>query len=314
MDMRLSKRGDYVMRSAISLARSYESGAPRKIREVVADTEVPRAFASQVLADLVRSGLALSRAGRDGGYWLTRPPSEISVLDVVEAAEGPLRPARCALGDGPCRWDAVCPLHESWSAATGRLAELLSSTSLAELAERDSALEAGHHVVPADAHRARPRSVRVADRVEVRLAPDAVWPALQQRADRLSPLVGAAWRDGAGAFVTTDPGRAPPPLLAECSLEPLAAGHAEPPQVLALAWRLSGPGGTSHFDGQLRVEAMAGGRAALVARGTWHQDADRDAPLTGAELDGLARAVLGGTLERLRHLLQTSSLRHATSR
>ena len=120
MNMTLSKRGDYVMRSAIALARAYESGAPRKIREVVADTEVPRTFASQILADLVRAGLAVSRAGRDGGYRLSRPPAEITVLQVVEAAEGSLRAERCALGDGPCRWEAVCPLHETWTKATAR--------------------------------------------------------------------------------------------------------------------------------------------------------------------------------------------------
>ena len=70
MDMTLSKRGDYVVRSAISLARAFEEGVPRKIREVVSEMEVPQTFASQILADLVRAGVASSRAGRNGGYWL----------------------------------------------------------------------------------------------------------------------------------------------------------------------------------------------------------------------------------------------------
>ena len=63
MDMTLSKRGDYVMRAAIFLARS-PSDKYLKVREVVAGTEVPAAFASQILSDLVRAGLATSRAGR----------------------------------------------------------------------------------------------------------------------------------------------------------------------------------------------------------------------------------------------------------
>ena len=139
--MTLSKRGDYVMRSAICLARAFERGEGRKIREVVAETDVPKTFASQILADLVRAGLAASKAGREGGYRLVRPPDAVSVLEVVEAAEGPLRAERCALGAGPCRWDAVCPLHETWTAATGALRELLATTTLAELAERDAAIE-----------------------------------------------------------------------------------------------------------------------------------------------------------------------------
>ncbi|HUZ19884.1 MAG TPA: Rrf2 family transcriptional regulator [Acidimicrobiales bacterium] len=151
--MTLSKRGDYVVRSAIALARALERGNAIKIREVVADTKVPTTFASQILADLVRAGLASSKAGRDGGYRLERPPEEITVLEVVEAAEGPLRAERCALAEGPCRWDAVCPLHETWSAATAALREVLAATTLADLAQRDRLIEGGAYAVPVDSHR-----------------------------------------------------------------------------------------------------------------------------------------------------------------
>jgi Rrf2 family iron-sulfur cluster assembly transcriptional regulator len=94
--------------------------------------------------------LAESRAGKDGGYRLSRRPDSISVLEVVEAGEGPLKPQRCALGDGPCRWEAVCPMHEIWSAATKAMCDELASTTLANLAARDLALERGEHLEPAD--------------------------------------------------------------------------------------------------------------------------------------------------------------------
>ncbi len=149
--MALSKRGDYVMRAAIALARSYDTGSPRKIRELVADTAVPRTFASQILGDLVRARLALSRAGRDGGYWLTRPPSQISALEVIEAAEGPLHAERCAFGEETRRWEDAGPLHARWSAAIGQLRDLLGKTSLAELAASDAAAGAGGAGPPGDA-------------------------------------------------------------------------------------------------------------------------------------------------------------------
>jgi len=65
----LSKRGDYVVRSALSLARAWPAGESRKIREVVAEMGVPRTFASQILADLVRAGLATSKSGKDGDFF-----------------------------------------------------------------------------------------------------------------------------------------------------------------------------------------------------------------------------------------------------
>jgi Rrf2 family protein len=153
MNMTLSKRGDYVVRSALCLARAYGSGGYRKIREVVAEVDVPQTFASQILADLVHAKLATSKAGKDGGYRLVRAPALISLLDVIEAGEGPLRAERCALGDGPCRWEAVCPLHETWGAATAALRDTLAGTSLATLAARDEAIEAGTYPVPTNSHR-----------------------------------------------------------------------------------------------------------------------------------------------------------------
>ncbi|MHB8451655.1 MAG: RrF2 family transcriptional regulator, partial [Mycobacteriales bacterium] len=167
MNMTLSKRGDYVVRSALCLARGYDSGQSRKIREVVAEMAVPQTYASQILADLVRAGLAVSKAGKDGGYRLARAPETVSLLEVVEAGEGSLHAERCALGDGPCRWDAVCPLHETWRAATTALRDVLAASTLADLASRDRALERGGATIPADTHRHLATSIAVSDRVQI---------------------------------------------------------------------------------------------------------------------------------------------------
>jgi Rrf2 family protein len=92
--MALSKRGDYVVRSAICLAKAFEEAPAVKLRELVADTDIPATFASQILGDLVRAGLVVSRAGREGGFRLARQPETISALEVVESAEGPLHAER----------------------------------------------------------------------------------------------------------------------------------------------------------------------------------------------------------------------------
>jgi len=162
MNMTLSKRGDYVVRAALCLARAYDSGEQRKIREVVAEMDVPQTYASQILARLVHAKLATAKAGRDGGYRLVRTPDSVSLLDVIEAGEGPLRAERCALGNGPCRWDAVCPLHETWGAAAAALRDTLAQTSLAALVARDEALEAGTYPTPPDSHRPIRAAIAVA--------------------------------------------------------------------------------------------------------------------------------------------------------
>lgn len=183
MNVTLSRRGGYAVRAAICLARAYGSGQPKKLREISAEMEIPRTFVSQILGDLVHSGIAVSSFGRAGGHRLTRPPDQISLAEVIEAAEGQLASQRCALGDGPCRWQAMCPLHETMTMATASLRDILESATLATVADRDAAIEAGSYPIPADAP-PQAAAVAVSDSVQVELPVAAV---------RARLLAGGAW-------------------------------------------------------------------------------------------------------------------------
>jgi Rrf2 family protein len=140
------------VRAALCLARTADRPDATKVKEIVAEMGIPATFASQILADLVRTEIATSKSGRDGGYRLKRDPATISLLELVEAGEGPLRAERCALGDGPCRWDTVCPLHASWQTTVAVVREQLATITLADIVEEDLRLE-GFHENPIDSHR-----------------------------------------------------------------------------------------------------------------------------------------------------------------
>ncbi len=142
MDLTLSLRGDYVVRAALGLARAWEADGYRKIREITDEMALPASYTPQILGHLARAGLATSRAGRDGGYRLSRPPEEISMLEVVKAAEGDLLLGRCTLRGGPCRWDDVCAVHNVWAGAAEQVRRSLSATKLSDVAATDRALEA----------------------------------------------------------------------------------------------------------------------------------------------------------------------------
>ncbi|HEX7405236.1 MAG TPA: Rrf2 family transcriptional regulator [Candidatus Nanopelagicaceae bacterium] len=153
VNLMLSKRGNYVVLSALCLAWAYESGEYRKIRQVVSTMKVPQTFASQILAELVRAQLATSKAGKDGGYLLTRPPAEITMLEIIEAGEGTLRAQRCALKDGPCQWDFVCPLHWIWGDAIAAFRDTLANVTLADFVANDKALQQNTFLMPSESHR-----------------------------------------------------------------------------------------------------------------------------------------------------------------
>jgi Rrf2 family protein len=155
VDLTLSKRGDYVVRAAIALASAWDGGGTyRKIRQVAEEMGLPLSYTPQLLGILARAGLAEAKAGRTGGYRLSRPPGDISVLEVVEAAEGDLASRRCAIRGGPCRWDDVCALHPTVVRAAEAIRSTLAATSLAEVADVDRGLAAADRQ-PAHGRRSR---------------------------------------------------------------------------------------------------------------------------------------------------------------
>lgn len=142
MQIALGRKGDYAVRAVLDLARHAGTGR-RKSREIAEVMDIPERYLPQILALLVRHRLLIATAGPDGGYELARPPADITLLEVVEAAEGPIANTECLLRGGPCDWEHACPLHHPWSRAQSALTGQLRQTTFAELAASDEALEAG---------------------------------------------------------------------------------------------------------------------------------------------------------------------------
>lgn len=71
-------------------------------------------FLGQVVAPLIDAGWVTSGRGPNGGYSLIQSIEQVTMLDLIEAAEGPLPTDKCVLEDGPCTDNAPCALHDSW--------------------------------------------------------------------------------------------------------------------------------------------------------------------------------------------------------
>jgi Rrf2 family protein len=134
----LGKNGDYSVRAVLDLARHHGRGR-RKTHEIAASMKIPRAYLSRILANLVRCGLLTAVAGRDGGYELSRPPSRVRLLEVVEAAEGKVELQNCLLRGIPCGQSDTCSVHDAWAEAQQALVRRLHQTTFAEIVRRESA-------------------------------------------------------------------------------------------------------------------------------------------------------------------------------
>jgi Rrf2 family transcriptional regulator, iron-sulfur cluster assembly transcription factor len=139
VELSLGKRADYTVRAMVDLARHHGDGR-RKTAEIAAEMDIPVSYLPQLLAELVRAGLVASVAGRKGGYVLARPPEEISLLEAIEVADGPMVALVCVLRGGPCRWDDACAIHDPWARAQQAFRSSLAGTTFAEVAAIDAAL------------------------------------------------------------------------------------------------------------------------------------------------------------------------------
>lgn len=149
MQATLGRKGDYSVRAAIDVTR-YHGQRRRKAREIAATMDIPVRYIPQILANLVRAGLLKALSGPDGGYTLAREPAEITLLDIVVAAEGPVELDACVLRGGPCDWEQACPLHIPWSNAQHALSAELRNWTLEALASTDQEIESGAYALPAD--------------------------------------------------------------------------------------------------------------------------------------------------------------------
>jgi Rrf2 family transcriptional regulator, cysteine metabolism repressor len=105
------------------------NGSPVPILEVAECRGIPAHQVEQVFAALRRAGLLQSQRGVKGGYTLRRDPSEITVLEVVEAVDGPIGGQDDPQG---------CPVALIWSEGAGRLSDAFREVTVAEVAAREA--------------------------------------------------------------------------------------------------------------------------------------------------------------------------------
>jgi Rrf2 family protein len=101
--------------------------------EIAQAQKIPGSFMAKILRSLVRARLLDSARGVNGGFSLARPPSEITMLDIVEAVEGPLGIAPCVPDPRACEWACDCPAAPVWCRVQETIREILGSSTLETL-------------------------------------------------------------------------------------------------------------------------------------------------------------------------------------
>ena len=138
----IGRHTDYAARVVLHLASS-KDGARVTARAIAEKRLIPRAFVRRIVSRLSAAGILRTTRGQGGGITLARPPSKISLLDVLEAMEGPVVLNGCVAEPGSCPISDACPVRRCWGGVNARLAKDLGRQSFAMLAKKLKGGEGG---------------------------------------------------------------------------------------------------------------------------------------------------------------------------
>ncbi len=131
MRLEVTKKADLATRALVTLS---VTGRRMKASELAELLDTTAGFVPHVLSPLVRMGWAKSVPGPTGGYTSAAALDEITILEVIEAVDGPSESGMCVVEGRKCDAEAPCALHGAWTRARAALLSELDATPVSEFA------------------------------------------------------------------------------------------------------------------------------------------------------------------------------------
>src|SRR5688572_30473194 len=130
--MQITRQADYAVRAVLHLAQ-IKNGDRAATSTVAKEQHIPPSFLAKIISQLSIAGLLHTSRGARGGVMLARDPKDITLLEVVEAIDGPIQLNECVADDGICSFDGDCPIRMVWCEAQEELVARLRRTDFAQL-------------------------------------------------------------------------------------------------------------------------------------------------------------------------------------
>ena len=135
--MRLSTRSRYGTRLMLQLALNYNMGNTL-LKDIAKEEDISEKYLSQLVILLKANGLINSSRGAHGGYRLAKPPSLITIEDIVKTLEGNLSPVECIKNPSVCRRAPACVTRDVWEILDEKISDTLNSITLKDLIKQRS--------------------------------------------------------------------------------------------------------------------------------------------------------------------------------
>lgn len=133
--MQITRETDYAIRCVCYLARKKDQVV--MVDEIARAREIPKSFLAKILQRLKKARIVKSYRGMAGGFQLARKAGEISLLDIIEAIEGPVVMNRCSVAGKVCNFSDTCSVHPVWVGLRKTVESRLRKYDIASLARRE---------------------------------------------------------------------------------------------------------------------------------------------------------------------------------
>ena len=135
--MKITYKGDYALKALFQLALRYgdEDGGVMSISEISGRGDMPEKFLEQILLILRKGNFVKSKRGVKGGFFLARPPKEITIGEVVRFIEGPIEPISCVEGERykGCKDLSSCIFRDVWKEVRNAISIVVDTITFEEL-------------------------------------------------------------------------------------------------------------------------------------------------------------------------------------
>jgi Rrf2 family protein len=135
--MQITRQADYAVRAVLHLARNGEQRIATST--IAGEQRIPPSFLAKIISQLSIAGLLHTSRGARGGVTLARDAKDITLLEVVEAIDGPIQLNECVGENGTCSFDDDCPLRPIWCDAQEELVSKLKGTNFADMLAKGQA-------------------------------------------------------------------------------------------------------------------------------------------------------------------------------
>ncbi len=130
--MQISKSAGYAVHG-LGYLITRGSQEPVQISEIANDQDVSKTYLAKIFQQLSTARIVVGHRGVTGGYILARDPSEITLVDIIEAVDGPIIRRHCCLGMFGCPIKTKCAVLDAFSEANEKFVDVLQKITLSEL-------------------------------------------------------------------------------------------------------------------------------------------------------------------------------------